>query len=48
MKRPGVVVVVRAAFPWIPVVWELVAPERVVRKFEEANFLIIVGFLVGW
>jgi hypothetical protein len=48
MKRSGVVAVVRAAFPWILVVWELVAPESVVWKFEEANSLVIVGFLVGW
>jgi hypothetical protein len=48
MKRSGVVAAVRAAFPWILVVWELVAPESVVWKFEEANSLVIVGFLVGW
>jgi hypothetical protein len=49
MKWPVVVVVVvRVAFPWIPVVWEPVAPESVVWKFEEADFLIAVGFLVNW
>jgi hypothetical protein len=48
MKRSRVVVVVRAAFPWIQVVWEPAVQESVVWKFEEANFLVIVGFLVGW
>jgi hypothetical protein len=48
MKRSGVVAAVRAAFPWIQVVWELVALESVVWKFEEANSLVFVGFLVGW
>ena len=48
MKRSGVVAVVSAVFPWILVVWELVALESVVWKFEKVNSLVIVGSLVGW
>jgi hypothetical protein len=43
-----VVVAVQVVFPLTWVVWEPVAPESVVWKFEEANFLITVGFLVDW
>jgi hypothetical protein len=42
------VAVVGAVCPWILVVWELVVLESVVWKFEKANFLVSVGFLVGW
>jgi hypothetical protein len=48
MKRSGVVAAVSAVFPWILVVWELVPLESVVWKFEKANFLVLVGFLVDW
>jgi hypothetical protein len=48
MKRSGVVAVVGAVCPWILVVWELVALESVVWKFEKANLLVTVGFLVDW
>jgi hypothetical protein len=48
MNWSGVVAVVCAVFPWILVAWELVPLECVVWKFEKANFLVLVGFLVGW
>jgi hypothetical protein len=48
MKRSGVVVVVGTVCPLILVVWELVVLGSVVWKFEEANFLVCVVFLVGW
>jgi hypothetical protein len=48
MKRPRVVAAVDAVCPWILVVWEPVVLESVIWKFEKANFLVIVGFLVNW
>jgi hypothetical protein len=48
MKWSGVVAVISAVSPWIQVVWGPVARESGIWKFEEANFLVIVGFLVGW
>jgi hypothetical protein len=48
MKRSVVVLIVRVVFPWIWVVWEPVALESVVWKFEEADFLVTVGFPVNW
>jgi hypothetical protein len=42
------VVAVRVVFPLIRVVWKLVVPESVVWKFEEADFLVTVGFPVDW
>jgi hypothetical protein len=48
MIRSVVVAVVWAAFPWIQVVWEPAVLESVIWKFEEANFLVTVGFLVDW
>jgi hypothetical protein len=48
MIRLVVVAVVRAAFPWIQVVWEPVVLESVIWKFKKANFLVTVGSLIGW
>jgi hypothetical protein len=48
MKQPMVVAAVWVAFPWVLVAWEPVVLESVVGKFEEANFLVTVGFLVNW
>jgi hypothetical protein len=48
MKRSMMVSIVRVAFPWIRVVWEPVVLESVVWKFEEADFLVSVRFLVNW
>jgi hypothetical protein len=48
IRSAVVVVVVPVVFLWTPVAWEPVVLESVVRKFEEANFLVIVVFLVNW
>jgi hypothetical protein len=43
------VVVVPVVFLWIQVVWEpVLCLERVVWKFEEANFLVTEGCQVNW